>query len=147
MNELVRDKVLTAFGRIRRPLIVDHIVKFHGDFDQDDSLVITESNYFDRLQFEAPLDILLRADAMRQPILFIGYSLADINMRYLFHKLWKIWIEAKISDARKKSHIFMSRPNPVDAEIFKKWGITHITDESAGPDGLVRFLQSIKTTV
>jgi SIR2-like domain len=31
------------------------VVKFHGDFDQDNSLVLTESSYFDRLEFESPL--------------------------------------------------------------------------------------------
>jgi NAD-dependent SIR2 family protein deacetylase len=31
------------------------IVKFHGDFAQDESLVLTESSYFDRLEFEKPV--------------------------------------------------------------------------------------------
>ena len=66
---------------------VTDIVKFHGDFDDPDSLVLTESNYFDRLEFESPLDIMLRADAMGRPIIFIGYSLTDVNVRYLFDKL------------------------------------------------------------
>src|SRR5450759_2545236 len=70
---------------------VTDIVKFHGDFDREETLVITESHYFDRLEFEAPLDILFRSDALSRPILFVGYSLADINMRYLFHKLGKLW--------------------------------------------------------
>lgn len=126
-----------------KPNVID-VIKFHGDFDQDESLVLTESNYFDRLQFEAPLDILLRADALSKPILFIGYSLADINIRYLFHKLWKLWQEAKISDARQKSHIFMIRPNPVDELIFKKWNITPIVDDEGGTESLVNFLKSIK---
>ncbi len=99
--------------------IVD-IIKFHGDFDQDETLVLTESSYFDRLQFEAPLDMLLRADALYRPFLFIGYSLADVNIRYLFHKLWKTWQEARISNSRQQSYIFMSRPNPVEERIFEK---------------------------
>lgn len=123
---------------------VTDIIKFHGDFDQDDTLVITESNYFDRLEFEAPLDILLRADALHRPILFVGYSLADINMRYLFHKLWKIWQAANISEARKSSYIFMNRPNPVDEKIFEKWGITPIVDKTGLPDSLIKFFKSIK---
>lgn len=126
-----------------KPSVTD-IIKFHGDFDQDDTLVITESNYFERLQFEAPLDILLRADALHRPILFIGYSFADINMRYLFHKLWKIWDSSKISDARKKSYIFMSRPNPIEEKIFEKWEITPIVDGLGGSEGLIKFLESIK---
>jgi hypothetical protein len=126
-----------------RPGVTD-IIKFHGDFDRGDTLVITESNYFDRLQFEAPLDILLRADALHRPILFIGYSLGDINMRYLFHKLWKIWSGAKIQDARKKFYIFMSRPNPIEEKIYEKWGITPIVDGVGGSAGLIQFLESLK---
>jgi hypothetical protein len=119
------------------------IIKFHGDFDQDDSLVITESNYFDRLEFESPLDVVLRADALSHPFLFIGYSLADVNIRYLFHKLGKTWREAKISAARKQSHIFMSRPNPVEERIFEKWGIQPVIDPTGGSAGLVNFLRSL----
>lgn len=128
-----------------RSEIID-IIKFHGDFDHENSLVLTESNYFDRLEFEAPLDILLRADALQRPILFIGYSLADINIRYLFHKLWKIWREAQITDARKTSYIFMSRPNPVEQTIFEKWGITPIVDPIGGAAGLIQFLKSLKSS-
>lgn len=120
------------------------IIKFHGDFGQNEGLVLTESNYFDRLEFASPLDILLRADALYRPILFIGYSLSDLNMRYLFHKLSKIWKEAKISKARKESFIFMSRPNPIEQALFTKWGITPIVDPVGGRDGLISFLNSLK---
>lgn len=120
------------------------VIKFHGDFDKPESLVLTESNYFDRLEFESPLDILLRADALNRPILFIGYSLADVNMRYLFHKLSKLWREANISTVRKSSYIFMSRPNPVEEALFARWGITPILDPVGGSAGLVAFLTSLK---
>ena len=123
---------------------VTDIVKFHGDFDDLDSLVLTESNYFDRLEFESPLDILLRADALRHPILFIGYSLADVNMRYLFHKLVKLWSDAKISSARKKSFIFMAQPNPIDATLFNRWNINPIIDSKGDGSGLVDFLNSLR---
>lgn len=36
------------------------IVKFHGDLDDPDSLVLTESDHFDRLAFDSPLDIKFR---------------------------------------------------------------------------------------
>jgi hypothetical protein len=120
------------------------VIKFHGDFDEKDSLVLTESNYFDRLEFEGPLDILLRADALNRPILFVGYSLSDMNMRYLFHKLWKVWEKARVSDARKKSYIYLAAPNPVEEEIYRKWGIMPIVDEVGGSRGLIEFLKAIK---
>lgn len=123
------------------------IIKFHGDFGQNEGLVLTESSYFDRLEFAGPLDILLRADALYRPILFIGYSLSDVNMRYLLHKLSKIWKETKISKARKESFIFMSRPNPVEEALFGKWGITPIVDPLGGQKGLIAFLNSLKVSV
>ena len=44
------------------PADATHIVKFHGTFDDDASLVLTESSYFDRLEFESAIDIKLRAN-------------------------------------------------------------------------------------
>jgi hypothetical protein len=67
------------------------IVKFHGDFDDDTSLVLAEVDYFSRLQFDGPLDIKFKADALGRTILFIGYSMQDLNIRLLLHQLWKIW--------------------------------------------------------
>jgi len=66
---------------------ITQIVKFHGDFDEDSSLVIAETDYFERLAFETPLDIKFRADALGKTLVFIGYSLSDLNIRSLFQKL------------------------------------------------------------
>lgn len=120
------------------------IVKFHGDFDDDQTLVLTESSYFERLDFESPLDQMLRADVLRHPVLFIGYSLSDINVRYLFHKLSKIWKAVGDKAARPASHIFMTNPNPVEAAIFSRWGINPIVEPSGRPtEGLRDFLRRI----
>lgn len=125
-----------------RPGVTD-IIKFHGDFDELDTLVLTESSYFDRLEFESPLDILLRADALQRSVLFVGYSLADVNMRYLFHKLGKLWAEAEKVDTRPQSFIYMTQPNPIESKLFEKWGITPILDEEGDGSGLVDFLTSL----
>ena len=63
------------------------IVKFHGDVMDKDSIVLSESQYFDRLNFETSLDIKLRADMLGKSILFVGYSLSDINIRMMLYKL------------------------------------------------------------
>src|ERR1700730_4796199 len=55
--------------------------------------IIYTTNY-DRwieLAFEDPLDIKLRGDTLDRGVLFIGYSLSDINIRYLLFKLQEIW--------------------------------------------------------
>ncbi len=66
------------------------VVKFHGSFDDDASLVLTESSFFERLEFESAIDIKLRADILGKTLLFIGYSLSDINIRYMLYKLHKL---------------------------------------------------------
>ena len=108
------------------------IIKFHGDFDDDASLVLTESSYFERLSFESPLDIKLRSDVLNKSILFLGYSLSDINMRYLFYKLQKLWESTSFSKIRPKSYIFLvkSANNSIQEEVFQSRGIIPITLET-----------------
>jgi SIR2-like domain len=67
----------------KAPPNVTQIVKFHGSFNDDASLVLRESSYFERLEFESAMDIRLRADMLGKSLLFIGYGLADINVRFL----------------------------------------------------------------
>jgi hypothetical protein len=120
------------------------IVKFHGDFDDDSSLVLTETSYFERLAFESPLDLKLRSDSIGKVILFIGYSLSDINIRYLLYKLYRLWTDSKFARARPKSYVFLGRPNPVQEAILEKRGILPII---SGVDdqgvGLAEFLEKL----
>ena len=123
---------------------VVQIIKFHGDFDDDDSIVLTESSYFDRLNFESPLDIKLKADALGKTILFIGYSLTDINIRYLIYRLHKQWETSPYFRVRPKSYIFLTRPNPVQETILEERGIRAFVSEKDDPgEGLVHFLEQI----
>jgi len=82
---------------------VTQIVKFHGDFEDDQSLVIAETDYYDRLSFTSPLDIKLWADALGRTILFIGYSMSDLNIRLLLHKLARIWRDSGYEKDRPSS--------------------------------------------
>jgi len=109
------------------------IVKFHGDFDNDESIVMGETSYFERLDFESPLDIKLRSDLLGKSVLFIGYSLQDINLRFLFYKLAKIWNDSNLGEAQPKSYIFSPRPNPVQEKVLKQWGIEMINSETDHP--------------
>ncbi|WKB52098.1 SIR2 family protein [Eleftheria terrae] len=120
------------------------IVKFHGDFENDDSIVLDETSYFRRLEFESPLDIKLRADVLGRSVLFIGYSLADINIRYLFYKLAQLWKAAVPGLPQPRSYIFSAQPNPVQAAVLAQWGIEMVSSEHEDPSqGLVEFLESV----
>lgn len=120
------------------------IVKFHGDFDEDESLVLDETSYFRRLNFDSPLDIKLMNDLMGRSVLFIGYSLTDINMRLLFYRLTEMWNRSALSSARPKSYLFASRPNPVAQEVLGHWGIKMIVSEEDDPKvALTQFLRGL----
>lgn len=125
------------------------IVKFHGDYEHPQSIVFSESSYYDRLDFDSPLDIKLRADMLGRSILFIGYSLSDVNIRLLTYKLDKLW---KKNEAlygiskyeRPDSYIFMAKPNYIQEKIFKNRKIISIVGNSINRDeSIANFLNSI----
>ncbi len=127
---------------------VTQIVKFHGDFDDDESLVITETDYFGRLAFDSPLDIRFRADALGKTVLFIGYSMTDMNIRLLLHNLWRTWRWSGQQQDRPGSFVFMPRPDPVQEAILSQWGITAITSSVPDPEqALTEFLCDLRDQV
>jgi hypothetical protein len=127
---------------------VAQIVKFHGDFDDDDSLVITETDYFNRLAFDSPLDIKFRSDALGKTVLFIGYSMTDMNIRLLLHNLWRTWQSSGYAKDRPKSFVFMARPNPMQKAVLEQWGITALSGESDDPEeALTGFLAALKKRI
>jgi hypothetical protein len=127
---------------------VTQVVKFHGDFDDDDSLVITETDYLNRLAFDAPLDIKFRADALGKTVLFIGYSMTDMNIRLLLHNLRRTWQSSGHEKDRPKSFVFMARRNPVQEAILGEWGIAVLSGETDDPEqALTKFLQTLKAEV
>ena len=120
------------------------IIKFHGDFDDDRSLVLTEADYFERMSFESPLDLKLRADAIGRTLLFIGYSLEDINIRLMLYQLHKLWERTDFAHARPKSFVFLSRPNPVQERVLQERGVWPIVSDNEDPGlGLSAFLERL----
>src|SRR3954468_21084032 len=128
---------------------VTHIIKYHGDFDDDSSLVLTETDFLDRLSFDSPLDIKFRADALGRTILFIGYSMSDPNIRLLLHSIWRTWERSGHKAHRPPSFVFMPSSNPVQEAILAHWGITLITPErgSCRDDVLTTFLADIRARI
>lgn len=109
------------------------VIKLHGDFDDDDSIVLTETDYFKRLSFDSPLDIRLRSDVLARPVLFIGYSLSDINIRILLHKLWETWDASPHRSHKPEIYIFLPRPNEVEEAVLAKWGVITIVGDDPDP--------------
>ena len=109
--------------------------------------MLTESSYFKRLDFESPLDIKLRSDMLGRSILFIGYSLSDINVRFLLYKLDKLWQNSNIRvEKRPSSYIFLPTPNPIQENILRKRGIETIIGSNIDKNkSIEEFLSSLLT--
>ncbi len=121
------------------------IVKFHGDFSDDKSIVLSESTYFERLEFENPLDLKLRSDSLGKSILFVGYSLKDPNVRFLLFKLQRIWRSSFHSEESPTSYLFSARSNPVQETVLKNnYGVTVISSNEIDiKTATEKFLESL----
>jgi hypothetical protein len=123
---------------------VTQIVKFHGDFEDDGSIVLTESSHFERLSLDAPLDVKLQADLLGRVALFIGYSLSDVSVRYLLYRLHKLWRGSSYAHARPKTYVYMGRPNPVQARVLESWGIVPLFSDGDVGEGLCQLLAALQ---
>jgi hypothetical protein len=120
------------------------IIKFHGDFEDDESLVLTETSYFRRMSFESPLDIRLRADSLARPLFFLGYSLHDLNTRYLLFRLQELWQNTVFARQRPVSYLFMTERDPAQEMVMRSRGIEPIVAPGSDPGKEAeRFLQEL----
>jgi hypothetical protein len=124
------------------------IVKFHGDFDDDASLVLAETDYFNRLSFDSPLDVKFKADALGSTILFVGYSMSDVNIRLLLHRLWQTWKQSGYERDRPRSFVFMPAASAVQEAVLGSWGITVLHGQAEDPgEALMLFLEQVLAQV
>jgi len=68
------------------------LLKIHGDINKPESIVVTEEDYLVFIQkmsdiHQHPIHENIRARINSWPVLFIGYSLKDYNLRLLFRTL------------------------------------------------------------
>ena len=123
---------------------VTQIVKFHGDLEDDGSVVLTESSHFERLPLESPLDLKLRADLLGRVALFVGYSVSDVGVRYLIYRLHKLWSGSPYAHSRPRTYVFLGGHNPVQARVLSSWGIVPLFSESEDiGESLQQFLERL----
>lgn len=90
------------------PQEVGEIYKIHGCSSNPDSLVLTDSDYKKFEEKNAYLASKLITIFMEHPIIFIGYSLNDPNIRLLLTSIVKCIDESNLEKLRKNL-IFISR--------------------------------------
>jgi hypothetical protein len=127
------------------PQDATQIVKFHGSFNDDASLVLTESNYFERLEFESALDIKLRADMLGKCLLFIGYSLGDINIRFMLYKLHKLRQQIKRETKRTPSaYLATFGSGEIQKTLLERWNVSIIElDPVNKKESIDKFLEAL----
>lgn len=110
------------------------IIKYHGDLRHESTLVLTESAYYKRLDFESPMDLKFRSDLLGRSVLYMGYSFRDINIRLIWFKLMQMMQDIPESD-RRPSYIVRLEPNPVLDELYRDVGLrTIVLDPRAAYD-------------
>lgn len=93
------------------------IVKFHGALNQKETIVLSERQYFDRMDFDSLLDIQLQYDWARYNVLYLGYSLSDINIKLMLYRSEKK--RTGLDGKELESFIFTATPNEIQAKVFK----------------------------
>lgn len=127
------------------PSDATQIVKFHGTFSDDASLVLTESNYFERLEFESAIDIKLRADMLGKSLLFLGYSLSDVNIRYMLYKLHKLRGQVK-RDGNRNPSAFLTTfgSGEIQRTLLARWDVSIVElDPADKTSSLDDFLEGL----
>jgi hypothetical protein len=139
------NKIVTINDLINSKPDLTNIVKFHGDFSRDETIVFTESSYFKRLDFETALDIKLRSDMLGRVVLFLGYSFSDLNIRYMWYKLIDLFQSVTLRHSDTYAYIVTTKPNPIfDYICHISLNIKVITLDPTDIGGsLVIFLESL----
>ncbi len=113
------------------------VVKYHGDLRHESTLVLTESSYYNRLDFESAMDVKFRADLLGRSVLYMGYSFRDINIRLIWFKLNKMMEDIPTAD-RRQSYIVRLEPNPVLEELYEAVGLKTLVLDPPGGSGTRR---------
>lgn len=134
--------IATLDDILNAPDSVTQIVKFHGTLDHDETLVISETDYHNRLDMEGPLDIKLRADLLGKTVLFLGYSFRDLNIRYMWSKLFRVM------QANCKAYMVTMKPNYVFETVYGKKGMKFIClDSDNFSADFTEFIQDLRDRV
>lgn len=144
----VKFVTLASLADFLEPRMPDacEVVKFHGTLQDPKTIVLTESDYFDRLELESAPDQRLRGDILSNSFMFIGYSFNDPNIRFIWYKIHKLRRQQQNEDHEKiRPGYFISfGVNPVQPVLLNRWNI-HVVllDPVDKSKSLSDFLNSI----
>lgn len=95
------------------------IVKFHGDLDHPDEMVLSESQFERRLRLQSAMDSRLRADILGRALLFLGYSFRDPNVAYLFRLINDQFSNLPDNPSGRRAYILVPDPSDFERRLFR----------------------------
>jgi hypothetical protein len=120
-------QAITAERSIAHNRLDVEVVKFHGDFNSPREMVVTESQYMDRMRLENAMDFKLRGDILGRAALFIGYSFRDPNVNYIFHLINRLFQNLPDSFTGRRAYIVLPDPSDFERRLFQERNIEVIS--------------------
>jgi DNA-binding SARP family transcriptional activator len=117
------------------------LLKLHGDVDplperEWESFVITEDDYIDYLghsELTAVVPVALAAKLRRSHFLFLGYEMADWNLRLILNRIWG---ERPVG---YRSWAVQASPSPLAQAFWRRYDVTPV---DVDPQGYAELLES-----
>ena len=113
------------------------VVKFHGDLNHPEQMVVSESQYEKRLSFTSAMDYKIKGELLGSAVLFVGYSFNDSNVAYLFRLLNEHLEALPGGGAGRRAYITVSEPSDFEIRLFQDRNIEVIPLGSADITGEV----------
>ena len=126
-------KAVAIEAHMRTDHGVAEVVKFHGDWNHPDRMVLTESDYERRMEFKTPMDLRLWSDLLNRSVLFLGYSFRDPNVAYLFRQVKERFAELPNTIHGQRAHIVVQEPSQFERRLFQERNIEVIGIDSHDP--------------
>lgn len=121
------------------------VVKFHGDFNFPESLVLTETDYQHRLKLESPMDFRLRSDLLGRGTLFIGFSFTDHNVAYIFWLVNQLFKELPDTSSGRRAYIVVADPSDFEMRLFRGRNIEIIpVSRKTITEDIVKLLEELR---
>lgn len=97
---------------------IAEIYKIHGSISRPETLVLTEKDYIEFEQKEAYLASKLLTIFMEYPIIFMGYSITDKNIRSILHSIISCLSEKNIQRLQNRFIFVEYDPSQKQTEIY-----------------------------
>ena len=122
------------------------IIKFHGDWNHPDRMVLTESDYERRMEFTEPMDLRLWSDLLNRSVLFLGYSFRDPNVAYLFRQVKERFARLPNTSSGRRAYIVVQDPSQFERRLFQERNIEVIPIDGRGrTEAVAELLNDIRS--